>query len=188
MDIDIVIREADMAALHSLLKTQGYQDGPARELHVLYGERFQRLERTVAGYPASVDVLVNGLVARATNASWSFPFLQEHSAIRAVEGIAFPVPERELLIATKIHSARLSDVRDIAALAPGADVDRVVTYARRGDRAAVGEVLRREIAFAEHRNFIDGFKGVFGAQAFAPALVPATVALLRGVLQALMKA
>ncbi len=185
VDLDLAVAEKDFPKFVALFKEQGYAETVAKAIATIYGERFQRMEREVGGYPVAIDLLVNGVVARGTGASWSDAFLAEHSTLRVVEGVRFPVPERELLIAMKVHSGRLSDVRDIAALAEGADAGKAVGYALRGDKEATIRLLKQALGFLESRNFADGFKGVFGAQAYGPALVPAAVGVLRDVQKAL---
>ena len=43
------------------------------------------------------------------------------------------VPEKELLIAFKIHSVRKADVRDVVVLIEDADIERIAKHSKRGD-------------------------------------------------------
>ena len=79
-------------------------------------------------FPVAVDLLVGSLVCRATQASWSFDYIKRFSAAATISGCGFSVecriPERELLIAFKLHSGRRADVRDFVMLTENAEEAR----------------------------------------------------------------
>jgi hypothetical protein len=67
---------------------------------------------------------------------WSLEYIKKQSSEAAITGIekiadCF-VPEKELMVAFKIHSARRTDVRDIIMMMEGSDLDKVLTHLRRG--------------------------------------------------------
>lgn len=67
-------------------------------------------------------------------------------------------------MAMKLHSGRLTDARDVVALAAGADFDRVADHLHRGDREQLQAVLERMLDTIKSEDFADAFKGVFTEQ------------------------
>lgn len=119
----------------------------------------------VVGLPVTVDILVNSLVCRATRAAWSYDYVNSHSVeanISGVEGsVRCRIPERELLIAFKIHSGRRADVRDIVMLVEDADLEKVLGHLRRGSVEALKGQVKMIIAALEDKNLVNSLKGVF---------------------------
>jgi len=64
----------------------------------------------------------------------------------------------------KLHSGRLTDARDVVALAEDVDFDRVADYLDRGDADQVQAVLERVRDTIGSEDFRDAYKGVFTAQ------------------------
>jgi len=71
------------------------------------------------------------------------------------------IPEKELLVAVKLHSGRLTDARDVVALADALDVEAVETHLNRGDGEKLRRVLGRVDETIAGETFEDSFKGVF---------------------------
>ena len=118
VDLDVVIKEADFLNFEKLLLKEGYSINYEKEIDVLYGENFKRFVKKMNNLPVYVDLLINGLVSRTTNASWSFESIDKNSQKRKLNNLEFLTPAKELLTSMKIHSGRLSDVRDIIVLMP----------------------------------------------------------------------
>jgi hypothetical protein len=79
-----------------------------------------------------------------------------------VEGsVRCRIPERELLIAFKIHSGRRADVRDIVMLVEDADLEKVLGHLRRGSVEALKGQVKMIIAALEDKNLVNSLKGVF---------------------------
>jgi hypothetical protein len=74
------------------------------------------------------------------------------------------IPERELLLAIKLHSGRFTDARDVVAVAADADFDSVETQLHRGDADALAEQLASISEQLADGSFIDSFKGEFQQQ------------------------
>lgn len=91
--------------------------------------------------------------------------MREHADRREIEGserrIAAPVVDPALLIALKLHSGRLTDVRDVVALAAETDLNRVRDHLFRGDEQQLRTVLESSRATLSDEGFVDAFKGVF---------------------------
>ncbi len=171
IDADVVISPMDLKKFSALLEKLGYRKNKEKKLEAYGGEFQQWIRVGKVGLPTTVDLLVNALVSRQTDAAWSFEYLKKFSSKRKVEGIektvSVLVPEKELLIALKLHSARLTDTRDAVALADGASVEKVVSHALRGEpkklKASL-ELAKKEI---EKPQFSDSFKGVFETKKFS---------------------
>src|SRR3989344_988480 len=112
VDLDVVIKEDDLIKFEELLLKEGFSIGYEKEISLLYGENFKRFRKKMNNLPVDVDLLINGLVSRTTDATWSFENIDKNSQKRKLDNLEFLTPSRELLISMKMHSGRLSDVRD----------------------------------------------------------------------------
>ena len=65
----------------------------------------------------------------------------------------------------KIHSGRLSDVRDIVALMP-CNKEKSKGFLLRGNFNHLKEQIKKYISFLDKPQFDDSFKGIFGIQAY----------------------
>ena len=113
IDLDVVINEDDLIKFEELLLKEGFTMSYEKEIALLYGENFKRFRKKMNNLPVDVDLLINGLVSRTTDATWSFENIDKNSQKRKLDNLEFLIPARELLISMKMHSGRLSDVRDI---------------------------------------------------------------------------
>jgi hypothetical protein len=165
VDLDIVLKEEDLEKFEAIYKKEGYKPGHDKDLHVLYGEKFMRYVKTIKGFKVSVDFLINGLVSRSTDASWSFEYIKKYAITGSLEGAEFPMPERELLMAMKFHSGRLGDLRDIVALMP-VDEKKLDKHIKVGNLDKLKKSIQTQERFLKKQQFDDGFKGVFGLKAY----------------------
>lgn len=112
-----MVESDDLDEFTTILEDQGFEKATDRDLDV-YGGRYLAYEKD-AELPVTIDLLVDELRCRQTGASWSYTYFTEHSEKREIEGseesIRVDVPEKELLIAVKLHSGRLTDARDTVA-------------------------------------------------------------------------
>ena len=118
IDLDVIVKEKDLEKFEEILKKKGYVLHYEKEISLLYGENFKRFIKKIRNLPVNIDLLINGLVSRTTDATWSFDYIKNHAVKRKLNSLVFLTPEKELLIAMKLHSGRLSDIRDIVALMP----------------------------------------------------------------------
>jgi hypothetical protein len=165
IDLDLVILEEDFLKFEEILSKEGYSECYKKEIVLLYGESFKRFGKKVNNLPVDVDLLINGLVSRSTNSSWSFEIIHKNSIIRRLDNLEFITPVKELLISMKIHSGRLSDVRDVVALMP-CDKNKLKTFLLRGDFNNLKNSMKKQLVFLEKPQFDDSFKGIFGIQAY----------------------
>ncbi len=171
VDLDLVMREEDKNIVEEMLKKEGYAIAYSKEISTTYGENFIRYEKKIDNLPISVDLMINGLVSRTTGASWSFSFIKEKSEIRNLDSISLPVPIKELLIAMKIHSGRISDVKDIVALSEKINENLILEYSIRGKIEEVKKITKKSLSYLKSKNFKDSFQGVFTINAYKKELL-----------------
>ena len=161
VDADIVIQHQDLEKFEIILKKQGFKQTMSRELENIYSSKFIRYDKDTA----SIDIMIDALASRQTNASFSYDLLLKNSSSRKIIGIEKEiqtiVPSREMLIITKIHSGRLTDFRDIAALAKDSDVDLIKKLLFVGDIKELNKTLKELNGVVNDSKFKDSFKGVF---------------------------
>jgi len=166
VDCDIVIPKEQLNEFEKFLNEQEYKKHIERSgFDENYSGEFVSYERRVLDLPVTFDLLVNSLVCRATGASWSYEYIQEHSIEVNIPGIEASVrsriPEKELLIAFKIHSGRRADVRDVIMLVENADAEKVLIHIKRGDIEELKNQLGKANDALVDKNLSDSLKGVF---------------------------
>ena len=166
VDSDIVIPKEQLNDFEKFLSKQEYKKHVETwGFNEYYAGRFVSYEKRVLDLPVTFDFLVNSLVCRSTGASWSYEYIQEHSIEANIPGIETSVrcriPEKELLIAFKIHSGRRADVRDVIMLVEDADTEKVLTHIKRGDIEELKNQLTKANDALEDKNLNNSLKGVF---------------------------
>jgi len=166
VDADLVIRDGDLDSFVEILESNGFAEAADRDLDV-YGGRYLAFEKDL-DLPVTIDLLVNSLVCRQTDATWRYEYFRNHSTTAEIEGserrVTVRIPERELLIAVKLHSGRRTDARDVVALATGIDLERVTHHLGRGDSDRLQDSLENVLDTISSDDFEDSFKGVFSRQ------------------------
>ena len=166
VDADIVIQSKDLDKFEVIVKKENFEKTSEKELENIYFSRFLRYEKETA----SVDFLIDAVAARATGASFSYKLLLDNSVEKKIIGIEkeifAKVPVKEMMIAMKIHSGRLTDFRDIAALAKDTDLDRIRKLLFIGDFNSLNANLKKIAKVVKDKNFVDSFKGVFVEKKF----------------------
>ena len=165
IDLDLVVREQDIPKFEKLLEKEGYALNYSKEVALSYGEKFKRFIKRIKNLPVNIDLMINGLASRTTDAAWSFDYVKRHSIKRKLDSSEFLLPEKELLIAMKFHSGRLSDIRDIVALMP-CDKEKLKRHLLKGDIEKLKQTMRKQASFLEKRQFNDSFKGIFGIHVY----------------------
>ncbi len=164
VDADIVIKKEELDGFIKSLKKDTYEEVQRKKLESVYGGEFIsfKLDERL---PVNFDILVDSLECRQTGASWSFDYLEDHSINKEVEGseksIDCKIPEKELLIAIKVHSGRLTDVRDVVALATDIDSEKIKKHADRGREKDFVNILNGIEKVLGRDGFENSFKGVF---------------------------
>lgn len=162
VDADLVVRSEDLERFTQVLEQRGFEKDTDRDL--VYSGRYLAYMKDEE-LPITIDLLVDELQCRQTDASWSYQYFETYSVEKAIEGseesVQVRVPSEELLIAVKLHSGRLTDARDVVALIQDADLDVVEKHIDRGDREKLRQVLENIEQTISDNNFEDSFKGVF---------------------------
>ncbi|QZP39320.1 MULTISPECIES: nucleotidyltransferase family protein [Halobacteriales] len=169
-DLDLVIAPDDYDEVVAFLESRDFErtaelEVPAEE--TIYNREIECFERTEGlPHPVGVDILVNGLGCRQTEAEWSFDYLRTHSSPTTISGGTRSTTARaaagEVLVAAKLHSGRKTDLADVLAAIPSIDLDRVETHLHRGDADALRQQLSDAHAFIEEGGLDHRFKSLFG--------------------------
>src|SRR3989344_2096248 len=163
IDSDVVIKKEDLERFEKILIEDGYKKTIFKKLKNIYSSEFIRYEKKE--FKVSIDLLINGVSSRTTDAVFSFEFLLKHSEKRLIKGmensIEANVPIREFLIILKFNSGRLTDLRDIAALAYNLDFSVIKNNIFAGKQDIVKQNIRKLLLLIDKKEFIDSFKGVF---------------------------
>jgi len=176
VDCDLVVPTERRAEFAEVLKRQGFSKHVQKTgFDAAYGGEFISYVKKVDGLPVTVDLLVGSLVCRATEASWSFDYISRFSVAATVPGYGFSVdcriPERELLIAFKLHSGRRADVRDFVLLRENTDRGKVLKHLKRGDEQRLNGQIAAILRALEDKNLVDSLKGVFTIEAAVVKLI-----------------
>ena len=165
-DVDLVIPETAVDDYASFLLDRDYERTSEHDTSGIYEGRFIQYSKDV-GNPVSIELMVNTLRCRQTNAEWSYRYLDQHAqpvTVGRTLSVDTRIPERELLLAIKLHSGRFTDARDVIAAAADADFDRVETHLHRGESEALAEQLASISEQLADESFADSFKGEFQQQ------------------------
>lgn len=165
VDCDVVVARRELENLETVLEREGFTKHVERAgFDEVYGGEFTSYKKEVE-LPVTFDLLVGSLVCRATDAAWSFDYIKKHSIQANIAGIETSVtcrvPEKELLIALKIHSARKADIRDVVMLRERADFEKVLKHLRKGREEALRNQIIRVIQALKDPRLVDSLKGVF---------------------------
>ena len=166
VDCDLVVPKRELKKLEEILKEEGFEKHVRKTgFDEIYAGEFVSYKKGVNKLPITVDLLVKSLVCRATEAVWSFTYIKRSSIESNITGIETSVvcriPEKELLIAFKVHSARRADIRDVIMLSEDANYERVLKHLRKGKKEALKEQINKITEALENKNLIDSLKGVF---------------------------
>ncbi|MEK6812647.1 MAG: hypothetical protein AABX86_00865, partial [Nanoarchaeota archaeon] len=161
VDADIVVQSHDLEKFESILKKEKFKKVRDKNLDNVYSSRFMRYEKDLA----SVDLMIDAVASRNTNASFSYQLLLRNAFKRKIQGIekeiSALVPSKELIIVLKLHSGRLTDFRDIAALAKDTNTNIIKKFLFIGDLKVLQDNLNNLKKLVHDKNFINAFKGVF---------------------------
>ncbi len=164
VDADIVIKEKDKRKFQKILKEKGFKKTQKKRIEDVYKGVFMSYEKKEK-LPVNVDILINSIKCRQTEGSWSYEYLNENSIQAEIEGsersIEAKIPEKELLIALKLHSSRLTDARDVISLSENTKLNKIEKHINRGEKERLKESLERVINIIDSERFEDSYKGVF---------------------------
>lgn len=166
VDCDVVLPKEGLKRFEEALVEEGFRKHTWKDgFDEIYGGEFVSYRQEVNQLPITFDLLVKSLVCRATRAAWSFDYIKKSSTEANIAGIESSVvcriPERELLIAFKVHSARRADIRDLVMLREGASLETVLEHMKKGEEETLKGQIKRIIEALDDPNLTDSLKGVF---------------------------
>ena len=163
VDADIVVSHEDIGKFEAVMVKNSFKKTASKELENIYSSKFIRYEKEDS--KISIDILVGGVGVRQTGAAFSYEILLKNSSLRKITGttseVKALVPKREVLIAMKLQSGRLTDLRDVVALSKGSDVKLVKAFLQSGDKNRIRDHLTNLSSILDTKGFMDSFKGVF---------------------------
>jgi hypothetical protein len=179
VDADLVITAELFDRFAGILRDEGYERVADMDLEA---GQFVAFERS-GDLSVTVDLMVGAVQSRETDAAWQYEELARHAEPVTIEGsersVTVRIPETEMLMAMKLHSGRLTDARDVVALADNVEFDCVADYLERGDTDQLQTVLERVRDTVESEDFRDAYKGVFTAQDLPADRIEAVQEFLR---------
>ncbi len=166
VDCDIVLSKRELEKFEEILEKEGFKRHARKAgFDEMYAGEFISYKKEVGELPVAIDLVVGSLVCRATEAAWSFDYIEKHSVKASITGIETSanckIPEKELLIAFKIHSARRTDIRDIIMMIDTSDSEKILKHLRKGKMGALTTQINKIIEALNDKNLIDSLKGVF---------------------------
>lgn len=169
VDLDLVIEGEEKAIFEDILQDLSFRLSEEKVLEKdIYGSKFERYEKKLDDLTVSVDLLINSVVSRQTQSSYSFEYLLENSELRDVSSavseikVKARVATREMLIALKTNSMRLVDQRDIIALCTQeVDVDIVTKHLQRCPDETISRNIDELLHTLKTDRHRDSIKGVF---------------------------
>ena len=166
VDCDVVISKNEVGKTEELLQRIGFERNVEKTgFDETYAGEFLSYKKKVGELSVTFDLLVGSLVCRTTGAAWSFDYIKKFSVQVAIAGIETVancrIPEKELMIAFKIHSARRTDVRDIIMMIENADLDKVLTHLNRGKTELLKTQVSNIMEMLNDVKLINSLKGVF---------------------------
>jgi len=180
VDADVCIDKNDLPSFKEILKTKHFDLVKRKDLEDIYKGSFECYTKKVK-LPVTVDLMIGSIVSRQTNASVSFGKLYENSAIKKIVGIektiSARIPAKEILIALKINSARLTDARDIVALCQNVDFGMVAEFM--DNSKEIRSNLDNLLSYFKSDNFKDAFKGVFSIEKLPKGNIENAIMLIK---------
>jgi hypothetical protein len=175
-DLDVVVAPDAKSAFVEFLDGRGFEETDSHAKEWFYDtEVIEYEKRLTPQQPIGVDLLVNGLGCRQTEAQWSFDFLYDHSHQQEVSGgtdtTTATVVDGAVLVAAKLHSGRETDLRDVLAVAEEIELDAVTPHLRRGDEPALRAQLERGREIVASDELEHGYRSDFGASAVSEETV-----------------
>jgi hypothetical protein len=163
VDLDIVIPEKEVPFFQKLIKEMGFTfDKEKPDLN--YNGKFERYSKGLV----SIDLLINSVQSRQTGFCYTFSYIIKNSEMRETSGwdplskARVRVPQKEMLIALKIHSMRLADKRDIIMLCYlKPDVEKIVSHLKNCPIEKIISNINELLGLIKNKNFKDSFKGVY---------------------------
>jgi len=162
VDADLVIKSEDYEKFKKLLKENNFKKTISKELDNIYSSKFVRFQKKEE-LTISIDLLIDGVGIRQTDSVIGFDTIKKNSIKKKIKGIEkeiiAKIPIKELLIALKLQSGRLTDFRDIVAITKDIDINKVKNFLTKNK--IIQKHIQHLLSLLDKKEFIDSFKGVF---------------------------
>ena len=168
VDCDIVLKNhGELHKIEKILFDSGYQKVKSNS-ELPYHGKFERYEKEISpNFRVSMDILIEEVLDRQTNAKFSSDWVFENSKLRRLEGktiseeLRLRIINPDALIVMKIISCRLTDMRDIFLLIGHAKGKSWIKK-EVSERYDFKNRLSRLTDEITSKQFKDGLQGVFG--------------------------
>jgi len=168
VDCDIVIKDKkELEKIEELLFELEYQKVKNNN-ETPYDGKFERYEKEISqNFKVSIDVLVEEVLDRQTNAKFSADWVFENSALKSLKGktiseqLELRIIKIDALFVMKFLSCRLTDIRDIFLLISSI---KGVEWIKKelSERYDLKDRLSKVLNQITSKQFKDGLQGVFG--------------------------
>ncbi|MCL5068413.1 MAG: hypothetical protein M1368_08700 [Thaumarchaeota archaeon] len=156
IDCDLVVSRSDFEEFSDVFVQNGFKDVSKIYLDELQGLETWKFKKLVNEETVTVDLLLDGVKCRQTEAIWTQKEVKSCASERKVVGVSGSVTSsvvsRELLIAMKLHSGRDADLRDATKLMDSVDWLTVEKFSNRGNSHKVIEQLTNDMAKVKKGN------------------------------------
>ena len=163
VDLDITIAENELPFFKKLIADKGYEFTVGKE-DLNYSGKFERYEKDLV----SIDLLINGVQSRQTGYCYPFQYIFKNSQIRETSGwnqsnrVKVRIAKKEMLIALKIHSMRMADVRDIIMLCyEPPDTQIILKHLENNPKEKIIENISELLNVLKDKKLKDSLKGVY---------------------------
>jgi len=163
VDLDITIPESELPFLKKALSDNDFVFTKGKD-DLLYSGKFERYEKGLV----SIDLLINGVSSRQTGYLYPFQYLFKNSQIRETSGwdplnkVKVRIAKKEMLIALKIHSMRMTDKRDIIMLCYEIpNIRIIINHLKNSPKEKIIEHVNELLVNLNEKNLRDSIKGVY---------------------------
>lgn len=163
VDLDIVILEKEESRYHKLIIDAGYVLCTEKN-DLSYSGKFKRYVKGLV----SIDLLINSVQSRQTGYSYPFHYIFKNSKMNEVNGwnpslkAKIRVPDKEMLIALKIHSMRMADKRDIIMLCfEKPDSYKIINHLKNCPKEKINKNIDELLSVIQNQNLRNSLKGVY---------------------------
>jgi hypothetical protein len=169
VDCDIVIKDRkELEKIEESLLEFGYKKEKNYSDEVPYGSNFERFEKELGkNFKVSMDILIEEVLDRQTNAKVSADWVFDNSALRNLQGktineqLKLRIVNADALCTMKLISCRQTDIRDIFLLI-NSTKDKKWIKNEVSERAHFKERVARALDKINSKQFKDELQGVFG--------------------------
>src|SRR3989344_3822051 len=169
VDCDIVIKNRkELNKIEKSLLEIGYHKEKNYSDKISYKGNFQRYEKELENnFKVSIDILIEEILDRQTNAKFSAKWVFDNSALRNLQGktineqLKLKIINADALFAMKLISCRQTDIRDIFLLVNSVK-DKEWIKKEVLQRYNLKERLSKSLSKINSKQFKDELQGIFG--------------------------